>query len=101
MSDLDSAESVRNEAGVLTRNRIRQGVTKVELAFIVDSARAAVVLALIEPVQVTVECYDPRSLEPHIFKAYVSDRSCVLKVYNPEQPRSEMLWEISFNLVEY
>lgn len=101
MSDLDSAESSRNEEGVLTRNRIRQGVTKVELAFIVSNTQAAKILALVEPEKVIVECYDPRSSEPRTFEAYAGDRSCVLKVYTPNMPRSAMLWEVSFNLIEY
>lgn len=101
MSDLDSADSARNEAGVLTRNRIRQGVTKIELAFIVKGYQTAQLLALVEPAQISVEFYDPRNPEPRTINAYASDRSCVLKVYDPSMGPSNMLWEVSFNLIEY
>lgn len=101
MSDLDSSDSTRNEEGVLTRNRIRQGVTKVNLGFLVRGADAAAMMALIEPAQVTATVVDPRSSTKRSIQAYVSDRSCIMKVYLPDMSPEEILWEVSFNLIEY
>ena len=101
MSDLDSSDTTRNEAGVLVRNRVRQGVTKIELAFKLRGQSAAEVLALIEPAQVQVEYFDPRIFEPREIQAYVGDRSSNMLVYTPDMNVEDIWWEISFNLVEY
>ena len=101
MSDLDSSDSTRNEEGVLTRNRIRQGVTKVSLGYTVRGADVAAMMALIEPAQVTATILDPRVSATRNIKAYVSDRSCNVKVYLPDMTPEEVLWEVNFNLIEY
>lgn len=101
MSDLDSSDTTRNEAGVLVRNRVRQGVTKIELAFMLKGQDASWVLDLIQPDKVSVEYFDPRIFLPRQIDAYVGDRSCDMKVYSPEMPIEGVWWEVSFNLIEY
>lgn len=101
MSDLDSSDSARNEAGVLIRNRIRQGVTKIELAFTLKGSDASWVLELVQPARVSVEYFDPRSFVPRTIDAYVGDRSVNMRVYTPDMSAEDILWEVSFNLVEY
>lgn len=101
MSDLDSADTTRNEVGVLIRNRIRQGVTKIELTFTVQGKDTAQILSLIEPTKVRVEYMDPRTFEPRIIDAYVGDRSSDMRNYMPGMHIEDAWWDISFNLVEY
>lgn len=101
MSDLDGSDTSRNEAGVLIRNRVRQGVTKIELAFTVRGKTAAELLSLIEPAKVQVEYFDPRTFEPRKIDAYVGDRSSNMLTYTPNMGIEDIWWEISFNLVEY
>lgn len=101
MSDLDGSGTTRNEAGVLVRNRIRQGVTKIELAFMLKGTDASTVLSLIEPSQVHVVYFDPRSFETREIDAYVGDRSSNMLVYTPDMKIEDIYWEISFNLIEY
>lgn len=101
MSDLDSSDTTRNEAGVLVRNRLRQGVTKIELAFILRGKDASWVLDLVKPDKVRVDYFDPRLSVTRSIDAYVGDRSCDLKVYTEGTLVEDMLWEVSFNLVEY
>lgn len=101
LSDLDSSDTTRNEAGELVRNRVRQGVTKIELGFIVTGQVAARLLDLVKPSQVVVTYFDPRELAQRTINAYVGDRSCVMKVYDGTVDISEIVWEVSFNLIEY
>lgn len=101
MSDLDSSDTTRNEAGVLVRNRVRQGVTKIELSFVLQGKHAAEVLSLVTPDKVHVEYFDPRVFEPREIDAYVGDRSSNMQVYTPDMSIEDIWWEISFNLIEY
>ena len=101
MSDLDSADTTRNEAGVLIRNRVRQGVTKIELGFTLRGQDASWVLDLVTPAQVSVEYYDPRIFQPRTINAYVGDRTCNMQVYTPNMNVEDIWWEVTFNLIEY
>lgn len=101
MSDLDSSDTTRNEAGVLVRNRVRQGVTKIELAFNLKGKDAAQLLDLVTPAKVHVEYFDPRVFAPREIDAYVGDRSSNMLVYVPGMKVEDIRWEVSFNLIEY
>lgn len=101
MSDLDSSDTTRSEAGVLVRNRVRQGVTKIELAFTIRGSEAAQVLDLIVPEMVHVVYYDPRTAESREIDAYVGDRSSTMLQYTEGMSIDDILWEIAFNLIEY
>lgn len=101
VSDLDSSDTTRNEAGELVRNRIRGGVYKIELAFIVRSTQVGQILSAIEPAQVDVTFWNPKTSANTTIKAYTGDRNVSLKAYDGVQSAADALWEISFNLVEY
>ena len=101
MSDLDSSDTTRNEAGVLVRNRVRQGVTKIELAFTLKGTEASEVMGLIEPAKVHVKYFDPRTAQYREIDAYAGDRSNNMLRYLPGMTISDILWEVSFNLVEF
>lgn len=58
-------------------------------------------LALVEPAKVKVDYFDPRFFTTRSINAYVGDRSCNVMRYDATQPIDRILWEVSFNLVEY
>lgn len=101
MSDLDSSDTTRNENGMLVRNRVRQGVTKIELAYLVEGWQAKTMMACIAPAQVTVKFYDPRQDTQREAKMYVGDRTCTMKRFLPNDSIDDIMWEVTFNLVEY
>ena len=101
LSDLDSSDTTRTESGKLVRNRVRQGVTKIELSFILKGSEVAPVLQLIEPAKFEVTYFDPRVFVNKSINAYVGDRSCNMLKYDPTKSREDILWEVSFNLIEY
>lgn len=101
MSDLDSSDTTRNEEGVLVRNRVRQGVTKIELSFKIRGRDVASIMGLIEPAQVRVSYMDPRIFDMREINAYVGDRTSNMLVYTPGMSYEDVLWEVSFNLIEY
>lgn len=100
-SDLDSSDTTRNELGELIRNRIRAGVVKIFLEFLVDGPRAASLMQLVAPAVVLVEYMDPYSMSIKSGSMYVGDRACVMKRHLSEDSPSSILWQVSFNLIEY
>lgn len=100
-SDLDSTETTRTEEGYLVRNRVRQGVTKVELGWTTTSSVIASIAPLVEPASIDVRFYNPHTASFVEKTLYVGDRSCVLSLYTNDMSLNNMLWEYSFNLIEY
>lgn len=100
-SDLDSSESARNELGVLLRNRIRQGVTKISVTWKVRGDKVATIMKAIEPAEFEVTYFDPRRNTYSEATMYGSDRNCQLVLYTEDMAFSQALWEISMNLIEY
>ena len=105
MEDLDSSDSSRSESGILIRNRVRQGICRLELSWRVDDSDAAVLLGAIQPERVHVAFRDPRTGTQAQADMYVEGRSCALVRYKTgdgtEEKPDTGLWDISFNLVEY
>lgn len=97
MQDLDSPDSTRNERGYLQRDRIRQGMYKIDLEFNVKTGRE---IALIEStltgaaLQVTF----PDSGGMITKTMYVGDRTKEVILYNGGR---DTRWSLNFNLVEY
>lgn len=100
MGDLDSSDSAHSESGIRFRNRIRQGITRLELGWRINGEDAATLLAAIEPSMVNVEYLDPR-MGIKTANMSVEDRSCSLLNLKSSDDPNENLWEIGFNLVEY
>ncbi len=54
-SDLDSGDTGRNELGILQRDRIRQGIYKIELEFKgINSSQLHLIETAIEPAELNV-----------------------------------------------
>ena len=98
MQDLDSENTGRNERGVLVRDRLRQGVYKIELEWwAIDNSKVQTILSAIQPSQVTVQFID--HLGTQTKKMYVGDRN--IEMVRFMNQRNKMAWNVTFNLVEY
>lgn len=97
MSDLDSPDTTRNELGILQRDRIRQGVHKVELAWnVITSSQVNTILSAIEPAKFSVTF--PTTFGTVTKDMYCGDRKLDVVLYkNGDNP----YWSLSFNLIEY
>ena len=101
MGDMDSSDSTYSESGIRFRNRIRQGIIKLDLGWRVSGNDACTLLAAIMPSKVSVKYFDPRSNTFELADMMVEDRSCDFITFdNGSNPHSNM-WEISFSLVQY
>ena len=101
MTDMDSSDSAYSESGIRFRNRIRQGITTLDLAWRITGEDAAKLLTAVRPSTVNVEYYDPRTNAYQTADMMVEDRSCELVSFkNGAEPDANM-WDISFRLVQY
>ena len=97
-SDLDSSDTGRNELGILQRDRIRQGVYKVELEFKgINSSQLYLIESAVEPAELNVTIPTPTGLQTK--KMYAGDRNAEMIKYH-DLP-DFILWNLSFNLIEY
>lgn len=98
-SDLDSPDTTRNELGMLQRDRIRQGVYKIELEFRNKTgSEIATIESVIQGAKLTVKFPDTNGLITK--EMYVGDRTKEVVLYN-NGVVSETRWTLNFNLVEY
>ena len=101
MEDLEAGDTARSESGVLVRHRVRQGICKLDLAWRLGGADAATLLSAIVPSKVTVAYYDPRTGTTSEADMYVESRSCSMVRYTESESPEDILWDISFSLVQY
>ena len=99
MSDLDSPDTTRNEQGVLQRDRVREGVYKIELEFNVKKGNE---IQLIESAikNAKLNVTFPDTTGRITKEMYVGDRSKNVVLYNGGVS-DEIRWDLRFNLVEY
>ena len=90
--DLDSGDTNRNELGILQRDRVRQGIYKIEVDRKgITSAQLEAILTAIEPPSFPVTFETPAG--PQTKTMYAGDRSIEMVKYG--------IWSISFSLIEY
>jgi hypothetical protein len=96
-SDLDSADTNRNEEGYLQRDRIRQGVYKLELEWKgITNAQLATILETIKPA--SVEVTFPTPVGRVTKTMYAGNRNIEIARYKND---NDIRWNLSFNLTEY
>ncbi|HOA79958.1 MAG TPA: hypothetical protein PKK61_02695 [Defluviitaleaceae bacterium] len=97
--DLDSSDTNRNELGILQRDRVRQGIYKIELEWKgITSEQVQTIETAIEPAQIQVTFPTQRGLLTKTM--YAGDRNGPEMVkYNEDY--NKIRWNISFNLIEY
>ena len=96
--DIDSSGTTRNELGVLQRDRVRQGIYKIELEWrAITSSKLHLIESAIEPVAMNVRFLSPTGYLTK--KMYVGDRNIDMVLLN--EKIDDIRWTIRFNLVEY
>ena len=96
--DLDSSDSSRNELGIMQRDRIRQGVTKIEAGWkAITSDKLAIIQDATQPDQfeatfVTSGGYITRTM-------YAGDRNINMVLYDEDYDK--IRWDVDCNFVEY
>ena len=97
-SDLDSGDTGRNELGVLQRDRIRQGIYKIELEWKgINSSQLHLIEDAIEPAELNVTFPTPTGMVTKTM--YAGDRNVEMVKYSDDFDK--IRWNISFNLIEY
>lgn len=97
-ADLDSGDTHRNELGYLQRDRVRQGLYKLELEFIGTSPEIHTIESAISPVAVNVTFPTPTGRITR--RMYAGDRNGPEMVKN-DKVTDKIYWRLSFNLIEY
>lgn len=96
--DLDSEDSGRNELGVLTRSRLRQGIFKLELEYwAIDNSKATAIMNAITAASLSVTFWVEGYKVTRTM--YVGDRNSEMVRFMGREDK--MAWNINFNLVEY
>ncbi|QUH21073.1 DUF6711 family protein [Alkaliphilus sp. B6464] len=98
-SDLDSSDTNRNEIGILQRDRVRQGIYKIELEFNgKTSSEIHVIESAIEPAKIQVNFPSPTGKTTKTM--YAGDRNGP-EIAKYDEDYNKIRWNISFNLIEY
>lgn len=97
--DIDSQDSNRNELGYFQRDRIRQGVYKIDkLRFEkINSSQLALIKAAIKPSK--FQFTFPSEIGKITKTMYAGDRDVEMISYNEDY--NKILWNISFSVIEY
>lgn len=96
ISDMDSSSTTRNEQGVLQRDRVREGVRKIQLSWnLLTQADVQTILTAVKPASFQFAYPDPEKGTQTI-TAYAGDRS-------PEMVKTLQgyYWKLSFDVIEY
>jgi hypothetical protein len=94
--DLDSADTRRNEEGYLQRDRIRQGVFKIELEWrSITSAELQIIDNAIAPASIRVTFPSADGMQTKTM--YAGDRNAEIIRYK----QNDIRWKASLNLIEY
>ena len=97
LQDIDSENTRRTEAGVLTRDRVRAGVYKIQATWKVNKTDLKKITDAVSPAKFSVTFFDPTTSSNPTKDMYVGDRTANL--IHLESGQS--LWELSLSLIEY
>ncbi len=101
LSDLDSENTLRVESGLLTRDRIRAGVYRIDASFLVTKAELKTITDSITASSFSVTFFDPTTSSTPTATMYSGDRKCKLSLHKDEAHPEYSMWEFSVALVEY
>lgn len=99
LQDIDSENTRRTEAGVLTRDRVRAAVYKIQAQWKVNKAQLKTITDALKPAKFSVTFFDPTTSTNPTKYMYCGDRSANL-ILNKNNP-DKSLWELSTSLIEY
>lgn len=99
LRDMDSDKSVRDELGILHRERVRAGVYEIKASFKVTKAQLKVITDAIAPASFSCTFFDPTTSSSPTATMYAGDRSAKLADLRDESSGSD--WEITVSLIQY
>ena len=97
LQDIDSENTRRTEAGVLTRDRVRAGVYKIQATWKVNKTDLKKITDAVSPAKFSVTFFDPTTSTNPTRDMYVGDRTA--RLLHLESGQS--LWELTLSLIEY
>jgi hypothetical protein len=97
LQDIDSENTRRTESGILTRDRVRAGVYKIQATWKVNKTDLKTITDAVKPAQFAVTFFDPTTSTNPTRPMYVGDR--MARLIHLESGQS--LWELSLSLIEY
>src|SRR5690554_58142 len=93
LQDIDSENTRRTEAGILTLDRVRAGVYKIQVAWKVTKTQLKTITDAISPAKFSVTFFDPTTSTSPTKSMYCGDRDANL-VLNKVSP-GDSRWELS------
>jgi len=99
LQDIDSENTRRTETGIMTRDRIRAGVYRLDVTWLVKKSNLKTITDAVKEQQFPVTFFDPTSSGNCSCTMYVGDRVGSLIYYDKGAP-SESLWELTLALIE-
>lgn len=102
-SDLDSGNTTRNESGHLYRERIREGVYKIEAGWkMLSKSSLKAITDIVSSESFTVKFFDPTTSAEVTANMYSSgDRKASLVSYTDLNDPNESYWNFNCNFIEY
>lgn len=97
-SDLDSENTTRNEAGYLSRDRIRSGVYKIIAKWRIPTSDLQRIVTAISPASFSVTFLDLTTASYKTATMYVGDRTASVVV--GDNSVNEMLVDFAVNFIE-
>ena len=100
LQDIDSENTKRTETGVLSRDRVRAGVYKIQVTWKVTKTQLKTITDALAPAQFSVTFFDPTTSSNPTKNMYSGDKSGKLVLYKTDSP-NESQWELTTSLIEY
>ena len=101
LQDIDSENTRRTESGILTRDRVRAGVYKIQATWKVNKTDLKIITDAISPAKFSVTFFDPTTSTSPTKSMYCGDRAGKLVLLKDPNNPGESLWELSTSLIEY
>lgn len=100
-SDADGPNTGRNEDGFLVRERLREGIYKLEVVWRVKMPELVTLTNALSPAKISVAFFDPTTNTIVTRNMYAGDASSDLLSYIDENNPNDSFWEFARNLIEY
>src|SRR5690606_39132621 len=100
LQDIDSANTARTETGELVRDRVRAGVYKIGVTWLVVHSQIKTITDAITADKFQVTFFDPTTNSYKTCNIYCGDRAGEQNLYKATA-ESMSLWELTTSLIEY
>ncbi len=100
-SDGDSENTTRDEQWILHRDRVREGIYRIEITWQARLVQINAIASALSPDRFNVIFLDPTTGGTGQAEMYAGDRRANLLVHTDDDAPDESLWELSVSLIEY